>query len=140
MSEMPAGHDVQACGKCQFVGHQDFIVVTPQQRAEAGMTIGKALRARIGLYDPEDAIVFLGRYSLPRWVGHSAFWLFTCPGCLEQSVDYLHGHRLYLKCSSCGLLMHVYSARFYEESGLPQPPSPAQEAAHLKALRRQLSR
>ncbi|HUO75813.1 MAG TPA: hypothetical protein VMU12_02795 [Candidatus Paceibacterota bacterium] len=114
-------HDADACGQCTFVADRDFIVVTSAQRQQAEVTLAKKLRSLAGFYDLEETIIPLGRFTLPRWNGHATFWLFTCGDCQQQSVDYLHGYRLYLKCQHCGANLRVIGERFYEEAGLPKP-------------------
>lgn len=106
-------HDADACGQCMFVANEECIVVTPRQRESAEITLAKKLRSRAGSYDLEDSIVFLGRFTLPRWPGHNAFWLFTCPNCQHQDVDYLHGRRLYLSCRHCDTHLQVTQPRFF---------------------------
>ncbi len=109
-------HDAEVCGTCVRVADPEFIRVTPKQRAEATITLAKKLRELAGFFDPEDAIVFLGRFTLLGWPGHEAFWLFTCPNCQRQNVDYLHGtDDLYLECSDCQARVGVVGQRFYEE-------------------------
>ena len=129
-------HDAEACGRCTFVADADFIVVTSAQRQQAEVTLAKKLRSLAGLYDLEDTIIPLGRFTLPGWSGHLMFWLFTCGDCQTQSVDYLHGYRLYLKCQRCGVHLSVRGARFFEEAGVPLPPSEWQMLKHDWRLRR----
>ena len=129
-----SSHDADACGQCTFVADRDFIVVTPAQRQQAEVTLADKLRSRVGLYDLEDSIVFIGRFTMPGWTGHNAFWLFTCPGCRRQDVDYLHGFDLYLKCHHCGSPVHVLGDRFYEEADTPKPPTDEQIRKEAKRL------
>ncbi len=131
-------HDADACGECTFVANADCIVVTPAQRKRAEVTLGKLLRGALRLYDLEDTVIALGKFMLPGWTGHGVFWLFTCPECQQQGVDYLHGHRLYLRCPSCQASWHVTGDRFYEAANLPKPPSRREEEAYLRERRRQL--
>lgn len=131
-------HDADACGQCTFVAHKDCIVVTPAQRAQAEVTLGKVLRAHLGLYDLEETIIPLGRFTMPGWTGHGMFWLFTCPECQLPAVDYLHGYRPYLRCPLCDVRLSVNGARFYEAAGLPLPPTRAQEKEYLRERKRQL--
>lgn len=133
-------HDADTCGECTYVGHAENIMVTEEQLARSEITLGKWLRAKLGLYDLEDSIIAVGKFTLPRWTGHNIFWLFTCPECQLQSVDYLHGHRAYLRCPGCTLNIGVRGERFYRETGRPTPPSRRQQIAALREFKRQLGR
>ena len=131
---LPPPHDADVCGQCTFVANPDCVVVTRQQREQAELTPGKLLKALGRLYDLEDSIIPLGRFTMPRWSGHNMFWLFVCPECQEQSLDYLHGRHLYLTCKHCKNSVVVKGARFYEEACAPRPMSSQKEAQHLKEL------
>ena len=140
MIEKQSDHDAHACGQCAFIGHPDFISTTRAQRDMAFMTFWKRVADFFCLYDPERSIIPVGRYTLPGWNGHNMFWLFQCPGCRLMSVDYLHGHHLYLKCGGCEAPLHVEGERFYTEAGVPKRPTLRQKLAHIDELKRQFRR
>ena len=129
-------HDSDACGLCQYVGHQDFIRVTPRQREQATVTIGKIIRWQWCLGDPEDAVVELGFFSMPGLRFHEKFYLVECYNCHRQYVDYAHGHELYLHCPHCKSKTILENERFYRERGLSKPPGALSHMIHaFKALR-----
>ncbi|MBI2674197.1 MAG: hypothetical protein HYX22_00455 [Candidatus Yanofskybacteria bacterium] len=49
--------------------------------------------------------VFVGKFTMPNWIGHSGFYIFRCKECGEVSVDYPHGYTdhglMYLACCYC---------------------------------------
>jgi hypothetical protein len=132
---MAQGHDADACGKCQFVAHADHIVVTPGQRAKAEVTPLRVMGWLFGRGDREDAIIELGRFTLPGWNGHLMFYLLQCMGCDQLYTDYAHGNRLYLQCP-CGAQTRLEGERFYRESGLPKPLTPLQAMLAFRRSRR----
>lgn len=116
-------HDVDTCGQCQYIGNASCIFVSKEQQRRATLTAGKILAMGWGFREQEDYIVELGRFTLPRWNGHAMWYLFQCPCCGEQCVDYLHRYRLYLKCSECDTRWQLSQDRFYREVGMQKPPS-----------------
>lgn len=134
---MTEWHDPATCAKgCTYVGNRAFIHVTKQQQDAAQHTLGRILKAMFGLLNLESLIVPIGRFTLPQWTGCHVWYLFHCVACKEMSVDYLHGHDLYLTCQNdaCGTHWHVRGKLFYELAGMPPPPTPAQERKMRKEI------
>ena len=127
------------CPKCTWVADKSFIRRTPEQQEAATMSPGKYLKAAFRLAHREDFVVALGLFTLPGWSGHNMWYLFECPDCQELSHDYLHGHRLYLVCDNCDARWQVQQGRFYEDSGLPKPPTFWQQLRMLREMQRRLN-
>lgn len=132
----PTIHDVEACGQCQYIGNASCIFVTKEQQRRATLTAASVLAIGWGFREQEDYIVELGRFTLPHWNGHLMWYLFQCPCCGEQCVDYLHGHQLYLRCNECDVRWQVSQDRFYREAGLPKPSSVWRQFLEAWRLRR----
>lgn len=76
------------CTECTFVANKESIYVHPDVLKKLG-----------------KRPVFLGIFTLPGWVGHSAFYVLKCSECDNAVVDYPHGYtsegRLFFSCNSC---------------------------------------
>ena len=111
------------CPDCTYVAHGDFIVVTAEHISRATITFGKAMKVLFKLAHPDDYIIELGKFTSDKWAGHAMWYLFECPDCGGFTRDYLHGHRLYLVCQHCTGRWYVSRRRFYDEVGIPAPPT-----------------
>lgn len=131
-------HDADACGECTFVPNVSFIRVTDEQRTRVAETLSQAVARLFGFGSWEDSILELGRYTMPRWVGHSMFYLFLCPNCGAYAVDYLHGMTLYMSCDACDAHIPLTQKRFYVERGGELPPSFFEQLRSLWRLRKEL--
>jgi len=80
-------HSTVGCKECIFVSDKQNIFV---------FNIDRQLKQTAG-YDP----VFVGKFTMPRWVGHSGFYLFKCKRCHQVCVDYVHGNNPRIGCSFC---------------------------------------
>lgn len=129
------GHE---CPDCQFVAHRSCIIITPQQREQAHITLGKLLRSYCRIASLEEYVIPLSRFTLPGWSGHAMWYLFECPECEYQSVDYMHGHLHYLICQECDQHWNVRSRRFYDDSGIPAPPTFWQRIKAMREIQRRL--
>lgn len=74
--------------------------------------------------------VFVGKFTMPNWVGHSGFYLFKCQKCESVNVDYPPGYTayglLYLQCDNCKemLVLEVTDERdLYEREEVHIPLS-----------------
>lgn len=77
--------------------------------------------------------VFVGKFTMPGWTGHSGFYLFRCKECEEVCVDYPHGYTdfglMYLRCGRCEeacSLEVVEMKSIYERDGI-HIPKPTRE-------------
>src|SRR3989344_6878058 len=89
--DLPKDHRDTGCTECSYVADANIIRMFPEVRA---------LRESVGI-EP----VFVGKFTMPKWSGHSSFYLFQCASCAELSVDYPHGYHgefVYVRCRSCG--------------------------------------
>lgn len=115
-NDLPKKHQDSDCTECTFVGDQETILA---------FKVDRQLRQTVW-YEP----VFVGKFTMPGWVGHSGFYLFKCRECDEVCVDYSHGYTdfglMYLACRYCGegLPLEVTKERsIYEREGvhIPKP-------------------
>lgn len=79
------------CSDCTFVRDKEtlFIFLVPRDLKEKAT----------------NKPLFLGKFTMMGWVGHSGFYLFKCKSCGRVSTDYPHGYTdyglLFLYCDSC---------------------------------------
>ena len=107
MGEM--GHE---CEVCTFVASKEAIHVDPEIVRSLG-------------WKP----VFINFFTLLKWSGHSAFYVFKCPECKQPSIDYPHGYidfgLLYFNCEKCGSVIPLEvgpNRKIYEREEVPVPP------------------
>ena len=101
------------CPDCTFVANEGSIFT-----GWVSKKIGK---------NPE----LVGCFTMPNWVGHSNFYIFSCSLCGNNSVDYPHGYTsdgirsglLYLSCQICRAVKPLYDKDIYKASGVPTPSS-----------------
>lgn len=103
------------CPDCAYVGNAEVVFlhfVPREKREQVGST-------------PE----FIGNFTMNRWSGHAAFYLFRCRACMDAVIDYPHGYTgggfLYLRCPECGFQLVMDTPKFaeiYRREGMPQPP------------------
>jgi len=71
--------------------------------------------------------LFIGLFTLSKWVGHSRFYAFKCPECGLVTVDYPHGYtfggRLYFLCGCNGendrkTVIPIHDPVIYKAEGL----------------------
>lgn len=87
LAEFRREHKDSDCTECSFVADADTLFiyhVSREQKTAAG-------------FDP----VSIGTYTMPKWKGHSLFYLFKCFVCGGIVVDYPHGYQGNLNCNKC---------------------------------------
>ncbi|MBI2058010.1 MAG: hypothetical protein HYT63_03470 [Candidatus Yanofskybacteria bacterium] len=117
------------CPKCTFVADAESIFV------------GWSSTVKVGK-DPK----LVGCFTMPNWSGHSNFYLFSCPVCGVDSVDYPHGYTndgirnglLYLICQNCKEVKLLYDKDIYEALGMPAPPSFWEVLKQIWTMRKKL--
>ena len=89
--------------------------------------------------------VFVGKFTMPDWVGHSGFYLFKCQDCGNVCIDYPHGYRdngcLYIKCYRCQLEVILTPGKYrevYQRENVVAPPTFWEEVKGLWKLRKQI--
>lgn len=96
------GHE---CSECTFVPDADTLLT---------FCVSRELRNSVS-HEP----VFVGKFTMNGWVGHSGFYLFHCPDCEDVCVDYPHGYRengyLYIRCGRCRYEVTFTPGRKYKE-------------------------
>ena len=116
------------CPDCTFVANEGSIFT-----GWVSKKIGK---------NPE----LVGCFTMPNWVGHSNFYIFSCSLCGNNSVDYPHGYTsdgirnglLYLFCQNCNAIKPLYGKDVYRASGMPAPPSFWEVLKQTLAMRKKL--
>jgi hypothetical protein len=84
-------HRTTGCTECTFVQDIEslFIYLVPRELKE------KAVKKPL----------FLGKFTMIGWNGHSGFYLFKCKSCGQVYVDYPHGYTdfglMFLRCEHC---------------------------------------
>ena len=83
-------HRNAGCTECTFVLDQEslFTFFVPRELKEKAT----------------EEPFFVGEFTMPKWTGHSGFYLFKCQNCESAVVDYPHGYHgdlMYLRCSYC---------------------------------------
>jgi len=117
--DLPKKHQDSGCTECIFVGDPETILA---------FKVNRQLRQTVG-YKP----IFVGKFTMPGWVGHSGFYLFKCKECNEVCVDYPHGYTdyglIYLVCCFCGekLPLEVTEERSIYERERVYIPKPTRE-------------
>lgn len=115
-SKLHPEHHTTGCKQCSFVSDAEALLVfsvTRERRASAN-------------HDP----AFVGMFTMPKWSGHSGFYLFKCQSCGNVCVDYPHGYTgagyLYLRCGNCRYQIVLTSEHknIYEREKMVVPPSP----------------
>ena len=89
------------CAECKLVADKETILA---------FMVDRQLRQTVG-YEP----VFIGKFTMSRWVGHSGFYLFKCKECEAVVIDYPHGYHgpyWYLRCGNCGYSLDLSSSKF----------------------------
>ena len=97
-------HDAEKCGECIFVANKESIYVSPTDKKGA-------------TYKPR----FLGKFTMPGWVGHLGFYIFRCKNCENVSVDYTHngGYKDFdLICFRCDVCREKLPLELPEERGI----------------------
>ena len=107
------GHE---CPECRFVpdaGNLLAFLVPKEEREKAN-----------------QKPVFVGKFTMPGWSGHSGFYIFRCPECEEVSIDYPHGYCengcLYICCDICQFRIVFYPRQYrevYQREGVAAPPT-----------------
>lgn len=104
------------CKECTFVQDKESLLVfmVPREKRDRATS------------EPE----FVGKFTMAKWTGHAAFYLFKCLECGKVIVDYAHGYTgpgyLYLTCGSCGDQKILDSRKYkaiYKMDGMSAPPS-----------------
>ncbi len=96
-------HQDSDCTECTYVQDKENLLlhfVKPSVRNQAK-------------YKP----LFVGKFNMSGWTGHSSFYLFKCRECESVVVDYPHGYRegyLYLRCNSCRQEIILTSKKYRE--------------------------
>ena len=115
------GHE---CSECRFV---------PDAGTLLAFVVTKEVRDRAAK-KPE----FVGKFTMPNWVGHSGFYVFKCPECGEVCVDYPHGYCengcIYIRCDTCPFRIVFYPDRYrevYKREGVVAPPTVWEELRSL---------
>lgn len=99
--QMNPEHRNTGCGECAFVADRETLFA---------FMVDRSLKQTVG-HDP----VFVGRFTMVGWAGHSGFYLFRCKACESVVVDYPHGYHgpyWYLRCSDCGHSLDLSSSKF----------------------------
>lgn len=84
-------HKDTGCEECSFASNQETILTYFVDREQ------KALQKI-------EKPIFIGKFTLPGWVGHSGFYFFSCQSCGKSSIDYIHANSRgpYFYCQHCG--------------------------------------
>ena len=83
-------HKNVGCTECIFAQDKNTLLI---------YSVSRELRERAN-----EKLQFVGKFTMPGWVGHSSFYLFRCHECGNVGVDYPHGYRgefLYIRCDVC---------------------------------------
>ncbi len=108
-------HRGSGCTECSFVDNANTLFV---------YRIPRELKDRASA-EP----VYVGKFTMPGWVGHSSFYIFKCEGCRRVLVDYPHGYSagcLYVVCDDCRskFIFHPRKNRdVYERDNIHIPPN-----------------
>ena len=125
----PYHRDVR-CTECNFVQDKETLLlwVISREAKEKATT------------EPS----FIGKFTMPDWTGHSAFYLFRCEYCDSVIVDYPHGYSnggcIYLRCDLCRekLVPHPIKDRdiyLRDNVHIPVQPSRKEKKDMLKLLK-----
>ncbi|OGN01906.1 MAG: hypothetical protein A3I26_02800 [Candidatus Yanofskybacteria bacterium RIFCSPLOWO2_02_FULL_43_10] len=122
---------VHECSDCTFVADAGNLLtyfVPREKRDSAG-----------------NKPVFVGKFTMTDWAGHSGFYLFKCPDCGDVCVDYPHGYRdngcLYIRCGRCRFEIILSPGKYkdiYRREQVVSPPTVLQELRGLWKARKQI--
>ena len=110
-------HRNSGCTECVFASDKETLLI---------FMVDRKIRQAAG-YDP----IFVGKFTMPGWVGHSRFYLFKCGECNEVCVDYPHGYTgkgyIFLRCGDCLLQLVItpdtnWGEEIYSGEGIVAPP------------------
>lgn len=99
-------HRNMDCKECIFVADAETLLT---------FFVDRKLREKAGAKP-----VFVGKFTMARWSGHSGFYLFKCsnPECEKVCVDYPHGYTsegfLFLRCDRCRFKIILYPRKYRE--------------------------
>jgi len=84
-------HKDSGCTECSFVQDKETLFIYLVSRELKDKATKKP--------------VFVGKFTMPGWVGHSGFYVFKCIKCGIVCVDFPHGYTdfglLFLRCDHC---------------------------------------
>jgi hypothetical protein len=84
-------HKNSGCKECSFVQDKETLLLWVISRETKEKATTKPF--------------FVGKFTMPDWIGHSGFYLFKCQSCGHVSVDYPHGYThcglMFLRCDNC---------------------------------------
>lgn len=119
------------CSECTFVNAAESILIKPE--------VFKNLSHRP---------VYVGKFTMPGWVGHANFYAFKCPKCSLSTTDYPHGYtdggRLYFNqdhSSNCKVsdgersVLPINDAKIYRAEGIKSPSSGVREISSISVTR-----
>ena len=119
------------CSDCMFVPDSDTLLT---------FFVPRELRNSAG-----KKPLFVGKFTMPGWAGHSGFYLFRCPYCDDVCVDYPHGYRdkgcLYIQCDRCGHEIVFTPGKYreiYKRENVVAPPTFWEELRGSWKLRKQM--
>ena len=124
-------HRDSECRECSFVNDVETLFAFLVSREQKQQATSKPL--------------FVGKFTMPGWSGHSGFYLFKCLECGDVNVDYPHGYCdfgcLFLSCKMCRerlVLDPRKEGTVYKAEGVPIPlPSRKErEVELLKVVRK----
>ena len=105
------------CKECTFVSDAEALLT---------YNVGREQRA-----SANHRPLFVGMFTMPRWSGHSGFYLFKCQSCGNICVDYPQGYtgsgHIYLRCDYCQyqiVLTPREHGGIYEREKVVAPASP----------------
>ncbi len=117
--DLPKEHKNSGCTDCNFVQDKETLFTFLVPRDLKHKATNKPL--------------FVEKFTMPGWTGHSGFYLFRCESCGHISVDYPHGYTgfglMYLRCDNCQekLPLEVSEERAIYERENVHTPKPSRE-------------
>ncbi len=119
------------CKECAFAADTESLLT---------FNVPRKLREKAG-----GKPVFVGKFTMPGWSGHSGFYLFKCTECGRVCVDYPHGYTdggcLYLRCDHCRFKVVLTPRKYrevYESEKVVAPPTFWQELKSLWETRKKI--
>jgi hypothetical protein len=120
------------CAECSFVQDKETLLT---------FIISRELKEQAGSIPK-----FVGKFSMPGWVGHSSFYVFRCQECKSITVDYPHGYRgdcMFVRCGDCSYEIVLNPRKFraiYKRDNLhvPREITWKEKRKKLKLLKEQM--
>ena len=123
-------HQNSGCAECVFASDKKTLLI---------FMVDRKIRQAAG-YDP----IFVGKFTMPGWVGHSRFYLFKCWECNVVCVDYPHGYTsrgcIYLRCDNCLSQLVInpdkgWGEEIYAREGIVAPPKSKSGKTFMNCLK-----